>query len=183
MADPSIPTDLVTVFNVFGGVAGVGALVITVIKGLGGRVVETEDKANTSRDERIAKVEGAVSSINERLTRNDERMTGINRELGRAENEQARLLGKVEGLQSDWRARFEKLQDELRMRDERLAERITEAKTENSKGLGELRETFEAYRISMHERFTEITRIIVAQQHDLLDAEERDRRRPPEKKG
>ena len=182
MADPSTPSDLVAVFNVFGGVAGIGALIVTVIKSLGGRVVENEDKANEARDGRLSKTEGAITALVERQSRFDEKLAGVNRELGRAENESARLLGKVEGLQSDWRGRFEKLQDELRLRDERLAERLIESKNENTRGLDGLRETFEAYRITMHERFNELTRLFVEQQHEILDAEARERR-TPEKKG
>lgn len=180
MADPSDPAFIV---NVFGGVAGIGALIISLVNKLGGRVVDNEDKANTKRDERLSALEGTVSAITERQSRFDERHNNLSRELGRAESENARLAGKVDGLQSDWRARFEKLQDELRLRDERLMERIIEAKAENSKGLSELRETFESYRITMHERFNELTRLFVEQQREILDAEERERRHHTEKKG
>jgi len=175
VADPS-PADITTVLSVFGGVGGIGSLIIVLIKSLGGRVVETEDKANTTRDERISKTEGAVVALESRLTRFDEKLSGVNRELGRAENEQSRLLGKIEGLQTDWRGRFEKLQDELRVRDERLAERLIESKNENARGLDGLRETFEAYRLTMHERFNELTRLFVDQQREILDAEARERR-------
>lgn len=169
----SDPADIATVVGAsVGGVAGTGALVIALVKWLGSRAVQKEDEANKSRDMRLTTLEAEHAEVKERLTRLDERLAGTARELGRHENESARLAGKIDGLQSDWRGRFEKLQDELRLRDERLAERIIEAKGENAKGLGELRETFEGYRRTMHDRLGEITRLIVQSQSELTEAYE-----------
>lgn len=170
MSDPS---DLITVVGAsVGGVSGLGALTIALVRWLGVRAVQKEDEANKTRDGRLTALETEHNDMKERMTRLDERLAGTARELGRHENESARLAGKIDGLQSDWRGRFEKLQDELRLRDERLAERIIEAKGENAKGLGELRETFEGYRRSMHDRLSEITRLIVESNSELMEAHE-----------
>lgn len=157
--------------SLVGGVAGVGALVVAFVKWLGGRVVETEDEANKKRDERLSKLESAFVAMGDRMTRNESSATALARDLGRQEQESSRLAGRIDGLQADWRTRFEKLQDELRARDERIIERIIEVKGDNAKGVEELRGVFETYRVTMHERFTEITRLIVKSNEEQIEAQ------------
>jgi hypothetical protein len=169
MSDPS---DLLTIVGASAGGGSGVALIVAVTRWLGTRAIQKEDEANRGRDARLTTLETEHADMKERMTRLDERLAGTARELGRHENESARLAGKIDGLQSDWRGRFEKLQDELRLRDERLAEKIIEAKGENMKGLAELRETFEGYRRTMHERLGEITKLIISSHVEMGEAYE-----------
>jgi len=161
---------LTMVGALMGGASGLGALTVALVKWLGGRVVQTEDDANKVRDTRLATIESKLSNVDSVMVRQSERIDMLGRDMGRVEQDHARTLGRVDSLQADWRAKFDKLQDELRARDERIVERIIEVKGDNAKGVEELRGVFETYRVTMHERFTEITRLIVDSNELQLEA-------------
>lgn len=160
--------------SVVGGVSGilaaVAAIIFGLVKWLGSRAVQHEDDANRARDTRLTNLEQIQATMSATFVRVDERLSTMNREQGRYESELARIAGRVDGLQADWRMRFEKLQDELRQRDEKTLELLERLRSANAEGLDNLRGIFEQYRSTIHEKFNEVTRIIISSNAELNEA-------------
>lgn len=149
------------------GVGGAGTLVWALVRWSLNRNLAKDDAANQARDARLVTHDAELRKLEGRLERFEARSDAQNRDIGRLESENGRLNGKIEGLQSDWRGKFEKLQEELRLRDERLVDMIHDAKSDNAKGIADLRSFLEEYRAASHDRLNEITRLIIQQSEEI----------------
>ena len=154
-------------------VGGAGVGVWALLRWSLARMVEKEDAANKRRDgdieglgKNLRELDSRLHELDARLGRIEGRFEAVNHDIGKLETEHARTLGRVDGLQSDWRSRFEKLEAELRQRDERITDMVHEAKAESAKGVADLRVFLEEYRLTVHERLNEITRLIIEAQQE-----------------
>ena len=130
--------DLVTLVGSGLGGAGVGGIIISLLKSSAARNIQAIDDRFKDLAQSLERLAGKVENLIDEVHRYNTQLTALTKDVGYLMSERDKLSGKIEGLQDYWRRSFAEHAKQIHDDFERHREAVHDWKNETIKHVVEL---------------------------------------------